>query len=62
MPYSDKALGEAMQQETPDELDSWNRHLFLAVSFSVLDLEGNTAILKGSDTAIGNGHPVGVTG
>ena len=61
MPGSDKPIGQAVQQESSDELHGADGDRLGAVFLSVFGAKGYHAIVKRGDTAVCNSHPVGVS-
>jgi len=59
---SDQAGRQAVQQEAADELHRADGNGLGAVFLSVLGREGDHSIFKGSEAAVGNGHPMGIAG
>ena len=58
-----KATGQDMQEKAPDELVRGQCHGLVAITFFgaiVLPLEGNTALITGDQTAVGDRHTMGV--
>jgi hypothetical protein len=56
-----EALREQVEQETTQELFSWEFHLAFYVSMGAIPpAECDLAIFEGNQAAIGNGHAMGV--
>ena len=62
MPDSHKALGQNVQQKAANKLDSFQGYRFGFLRFSILNRKAHPSILKGQDSIVGDGHPVGVAG
>jgi hypothetical protein len=61
MSDSDKASWQAVQEEPADKLHRRDGNRFCPLLLSVFCTEGDHAVFKGFDAAIGNGHPMGIT-
>ena len=59
---SDQAGGQAVQQEPADKLHRADGDRLGAIFLSIFRAKGDSAVLKGLDTAVGDGHAVGVAG
>ena len=60
-----KAIGQDMQEKTPDELVRGQGHGLMPIALFgtiVFPLEGNTTFITGDQTAVGDRHTMGVAG
>ena len=60
-----KAIGQDMQEKTPNELVGVQCHGLVAITLFgtiVFPLEGDTLLITGNQTAVGDGDPMGVAG
>ena len=60
MSDSDKALGQAVQEEPSDKLHCGDGDGFHLVFLPVFGGEGYSAVFNGSDATVCNGHPMGI--
>ena len=60
MPDSDKTPWQAVQEEPSDKLHSRDGDGFCPLLLSVFGTEGDHAVFKFFDAAVGNGHPMGI--
>lgn len=56
----DKSIGQCMKQEASDKLNRVDSDLLDLFGFTILVCEGYPPILKGDQTMIGYGDPMGV--
>ena len=61
MSDSDKALGQAVEQKPADKLNGVDRLVIGSVVLAILGCEGDGAVFKGQQSAVGNSHSVGVS-
>jgi len=59
---SDQTGRQAVQQEATDKLHRADGNRLGAIFLSIFCAKGDLAVLKGLDTAVGNGHPMGIAG
>jgi hypothetical protein len=57
-----KALGQAVEQEAPDELDGRKRRRFGAIFLSIFIGKSDHPVARGLDVAVGDCHAVGIAG
>ena len=62
MPYSNKSLWQAVKQEPADKFNRRDRDGYGFIFLSILGVKGHLVAVKGSDAAVGNCHPVGISG
>ena len=62
MADADEVFGKDVEQETADEIDGVEGHGFLAAGLGVIaDHESDTAVVKGTESSVGDSDSVGVS-
>lgn len=62
MPYSNKSLWQTMKQEPADKFNRRDRDGYDFIFLSIFGVKGHLVVVKGSDAAVGNCHPMGISG